>query len=116
VTGKRFKYISTYKAPKDPAVWGGSPKKLDIKLVHSSRLGSARLIVGKYSGSQLSDFGATSIKIIGAPIFSRGRPQIIVRSFGLESFCLTEGSILDRNKFNNNYEGPWAVIYATASV
>jgi len=52
VTGKRFKYIGTYKTPKDPALWG-APKKLYIKLVHSFGLGSACLIVGKYSGSQL---------------------------------------------------------------
>jgi hypothetical protein len=51
VTGKRFKYIGTYKAPKDTAV-RGAPKKLYIKLVHSFGLESARLTVGKYSGSQ----------------------------------------------------------------
>lgn len=52
VTGKRFKYMGTYKAPKDPAV-RAAPKKLYIKLVDSFGLGSARLTLGKHSGSQL---------------------------------------------------------------
>jgi len=43
VIGKRFKYMGTYKATKDPAVWG-TPKKLYKKLVDSFGLGSARLI------------------------------------------------------------------------
>ena len=52
VTGKGFKYLDTYKAPRDPAV-RRAPKKLHTKFVDSFGLGSARLTVGKYSGSQL---------------------------------------------------------------
>jgi len=52
VTGKRFKYMGTYKTPKDPAV-RVAPKKLYIKLVDSFGLGSAHLTFGKYFVSRL---------------------------------------------------------------